>query len=1118
MRWEARVLLRRLTFSILLAVAASACAAPSAFANSAPTCPADTAVHLKKNAAHSLQFACSDADNDQLTYAIVEGPQHGTLSSISSNNYGGSTTYYSVTYTPEEGYTGDDSYTYRASDATDHSEVASVSFDIYTPAPPTCKEPPAFTMRPTGSAFFYLAGPNACLDASDDFMPTFDLRITKQPEHGIVEFVENNDYGVTYSPAHDYAGPDSFSYVASNSGGDSAEVTQQITVDPDYNRSPACSNPGAPILRVGQSRTVLLTCFDQDFDPVTFQVDSTGTRGTVGAVTDDSGDDPGSPFPNARYVKYTAPAEVGDGSDQFSYTSTDDRGATSPQPAVQKFDVRPSDYNTAPHCQSNPYGNQVESGSVGWIGTSCTDDEHDPLSFTVTEQPSHGSLVLRSSGTGHGEPYRYFDYKPTGDYVGDDSFTYSVSDDRGASTEQTVNVKVVKPQPPSCTQPPEEKAKPDRDRGMMLYCFGGFPFGGGVPSSFAITSQPEHGTVRFPDGATKNWVVYRSDPGYEGPDGFSYKAINAAGESNVVTQQITVSATYNRRPYCQPSFTGFGDKVRSGSSRDLVLYCWDSDGDPITYTTTAPAHGTLGAVQPPAESSGCCGGPSTVKYTPADGYLGPDSFTVTASDGSADSYETTVYVTVVDPATNKPPQCWSGNSVKVAANSRYSFGRGDLSCWDQDGDPISYDIATPPQHGTLSQPDSQGGRTYTPTDPSWTGEDSFTYTANDGRATTDEVTLRVDVTDPVDVTAEPVDLPSGEPARIENYTDEGGKSLIAVQRGDVRQFPSACMPLDVDTTIASGSGSVAGAQLVLAPADGGASKSFDMTRGDGDSWSAHIDCVEAGELSVRWDFTEGGTTTPLSKPLGGIVLIDPQGVVYDKGRYEAAIAAGSNPDDARAAAAVEGASVELQRFAGGQWSKVPSGDPGISPNVNPQITKSDGVFRWDVSAGRYRVVVKREGYEDATSSAVDIPPPVTNLHVALTALPVQAPPQTGDGGSGGGSDNKPGDSGGTPSGSGPPPGSDPVPTPPGDGGGPKPPGKPKPACYGLKGKKKAQCESKQRLKKALAKCAKLKGKSKRAQCAKRARARAKCDSLHGRKKTACIKRANALGTHRPRKH
>jgi hypothetical protein len=450
--------------------------------------------------------------------------------------------------------------------------------------------------------------------------------------------------------------------------------------------------------------------------------------------------------------------------------------------------------------------------------------------------------------------------------------------------------------------------------------------------------------------------------------------------------------------------------------------------------------------------------------------------------------------------------CWSGTSVKVAANTSYSFGRSDFPCWDQDGDPLTQQIVTQPQHGTLSEPDSHGTRTYTPTDPNWTGEDSFGFAAQDGRSTSGEATIRIDVTDPVEVTAEPVNLPSGEPVRIENYVDEGGKSLIAVPSGDVRRFPSGCMPLDVDTTIASGSGSVSGAKLVLAPADGGADQEFAMTQGSGDKWAAHIDCVEAGELSVEWDFTENGTTTALSKPLGGIVLIDPQGVVYDKGRYDAAIAAGNSPDEARSAAAIEGATVELQRKVNNQWTKVVSGDPGISPNINPQVTKGDGVFRWDVSAGTYRVVVTRPGYEAVTSDAVTIPPPVTNLHIAMTRAAV-----TDDGGAGTtpdpGPTTKPADT--TPStGDSHPPAPGPTQTIPNP---PRP--APKPACSGLKGKKKAQCESKERLKKALAKCSKLKGK-KKAICTKRARARAKCDSLKGRKKSACVRRANAIGTRR----
>jgi hypothetical protein len=445
----------------------------------------------------------------------------------------------------------------------------------------------------------------------------------------------------------------------------------------------------------------------------------------------------------------------------------------------------------------------------------------------------------------------------------------------------------------------------------------------------------------------------------------------------------------------------------------------------------------------------------------------------------------------------------------VAANSSYRFTEQDIPCWDRDGDALTHAVVTPPQHGTLSAPDAQGTRTYRPADPTWTGDDSFTVTANDGRSSSEVATVEIQVTAPVEVTADAPPLPSGEPVGLQNYVSPSGKSLITVPHGEVSRFPGSCMPLDVDTTISAGSngGTVSSVRLVLDPPAGGTSEQFPMTQSTGEHWTAHIDCVRAGDLSVEWTLTEGATTQALSKPLGGIMLIDPQGVVYDKTRYDAAVASGSAPDDARSQAVVAGATVVLQRRTGGTWATVSSGDPGISPNVNPQVTHADGLFRWDVSAGTYRVVVSRPGYDAVTSEAVNIPPPATSLHVALTPAPAGSGASGDDTGGGDGDGDRPdqdptgpASAGTTPRGGGPPG----ITT-------PQVPPKPKPApCSGLKGQKRAACESKQRLKRALAKCSKLKGK-KRDTCVKRAKARAKCDRLSGRKKTACVKRANAIG-------
>ena len=97
--------------------------------------------------------------------------------------------------------------------------------------------------------------------------------------------------------------------------------------------------------------------------------------------------------------------------------------------------------------------------------------------------------------------------------------------------------------------------------------------------------------------------------------------------------------------------------------------------------------------------------------------------------------------------------------------------------------------------------------------------------------------------------------------------------------------------------------------------------------------------------------------------------------------------AGMSPEAARADAALGGAVVTLQRLVGDSFQTVLLGEPGISPNVNPEITPSagpsKGLYQWDASAGEYRVQVTLPGYLKATSSVVTLPPPVTDLHVAM---------------------------------------------------------------------------------------------------------------------------------------
>jgi hypothetical protein len=161
----------------------------------------------------------------------------------------------------------------------------------------------------------------------------------------------------------------------------------------------------------------------------------------------------------------------------------------------------------------------------------------------------------------------------------------------------------------------------------------------------------------------------------------------------------------------------------------------------------------------------------------------------------------------------------------------------------------------------------------------------------------------------------------------------------------------------------------------------------------GNSYSFVVDCVVNGEMWVEFTLTEGASQT-FRIPVGGLALIDPQGVVYDGARYDEAIGGGQSPAQARSSAAIAGATVRLQRLLGGSFVNVLSGDPGITPKVNPQITGASGIYRWDVQEGTYRVVVTAPGCQEAISPAVNIPPPVLDLHVRMDCGGIARPSAT----------------------------------------------------------------------------------------------------------------------------
>jgi hypothetical protein len=232
----------------------------------------------------------------------------------------------------------------------------------------------------------------------------------------------------------------------------------------------------------------------------------------------------------------------------------------------------------------------------------------------------------------------------------------------------------------------------------------------GASLTYAIVSQPSHGAL---SGAAPN-VTYTPDAGYVGSDSFTFKANDGASDSNIATVSITVLATDH-----PPVAIDGTASISSRTISPISLIASDPDNDPLTFTiVTPPAHGQL---------SGGTGANRT--YTPASGYLGADSFTFKANDGTLDSNVAQFTISVTPATFSLPAGLLSSkgyiNGTPLTAHTTAAFNSSGATTlvafvsthptWD--GQPISIAGVTDNQNNTwhvLSGPTTWSAATGTP--------------------------------------------------------------------------------------------------------------------------------------------------------------------------------------------------------------------------------------------------------------------------------------------------------------------------------------------------------------------------------------------------------------------
>jgi IgGFc binding protein/Bacterial Ig domain/Bacterial Ig-like domain (group 1) len=193
------------------AVNATATATWTPQGNRPPTAQAAAAA-TDEDTATTIPLQGSDPDGDPISYAIVTGPSHGSLGPVSAAG--------SVPYTPAADYHGSDSFTFRTNDGAMESEPATVSITVRP-----VNDPPTAADRSLSTDENAAAGLE--LTAGDPDGDALRYTVVSGPAHGTLSGTPPQ---LTYTPDHDYVGPDSFTFKAGDGALDSNVAMVSITV------------------------------------------------------------------------------------------------------------------------------------------------------------------------------------------------------------------------------------------------------------------------------------------------------------------------------------------------------------------------------------------------------------------------------------------------------------------------------------------------------------------------------------------------------------------------------------------------------------------------------------------------------------------------------------------------------------------------------------------------------------------------------------------------------------------------------------------------------------------------------------------------------------------------
>jgi VCBS repeat-containing protein len=330
----------------------------------------------------------------------------------------------------------------------------------------------------------------------------------------------------------------------------------------------------------------------------------------------------------------------------FSGTSTapapdpNNENYVSAESALQGFDeafpVEFAGQNNSPVAVADAFEISEDHVLTGNVLANDLDADFDPLAAMLVANVANGTLQLNADG--------FFTYTPDPNYHGTDTFTYRADDGKDVSDVVTVTIVVtsVNDAPSAINDgyamsaasvlnvAPTGVLANDSDVEGDAYVLNTTPISG--PSAGNSLTLNADGSF-----------VYTPDLLFTGADTFVYEICETETPEGLCSQAtVTISVGINDAPAAvDDAYDAVQNTPLSVTAPGVLDNDTDADGNPLTAALiNGPANGSL-ALNPDGSFT----------YTPNFNFVGIDSFTYLANDGTVDSAPATATITVKDVVT-----------------------------------------------------------------------------------------------------------------------------------------------------------------------------------------------------------------------------------------------------------------------------------------------------------------------------------------------------------------------------------------------------------------------------------------------------------------------------------